>query len=142
MGKRGKKPQFIGVSCPNKNCKLYGLTNQGNIIGNGTYISRGNKTRRYVCHHCGKVFNDNTGTFYHNLRKDEQAIDLALKMSMKGVSIEGIADVLEVQSASIKRWLARAAEQCDKVNDIMMKDLDVSKIEMDELWIIIKKNSS
>ncbi len=43
MGKRGPKPQFIGVSCPNKNCKLYGLTNQGNVAGNGTYISRGKK---------------------------------------------------------------------------------------------------
>jgi transposase-like protein len=142
MGKRGPKPQFFDVACPNKNCKLYGLTNQGNITGNGTYISRGKKTRRYVCHQCGKVFNDHTGTFYHDLRKDEQTIDLALKMSMKGMSIEAIADVLEVESASVKRWLARAANQCDKVNDSMMKDVDVPKIEMDELWIIIQKKSS
>ena len=40
MGKRGPKPQFINVACPNKDCKLYGLTDQGNVIGNGTYISR------------------------------------------------------------------------------------------------------
>jgi transposase len=64
---------------------------------------------------------------------------LALKMSMKGMSIEGIADVLEVESASVKRWLARAAEQCDKVNDTLMKNVEVSKVEMDELWVIIQK---
>jgi transposase-like protein len=58
---------------------------------------------------------------------------------MKGMSIEAIADVLEVQSASVKRWLARAAEQCDKVNDNIMKDVEVSRIEMDELWVIIQK---
>ncbi|MDY0129243.1 MAG: IS1 family transposase, partial [Methanosarcina vacuolata] len=52
MGKRGPKPRFIDVSCPNKNCKLYGLTNQGNVVGNGTYINRGEKTRRYLCRHC------------------------------------------------------------------------------------------
>jgi len=74
----------------------------------------GIKTRRDLCHQCGKVFNDHTGTFYHDLRKDEQTIDLALKMSMKGMSIEAIADILEVQSASVKRWLAHVAEQCDK----------------------------
>ena len=68
----------------------------------------GEKTRRYLCCHCGKVFNDHTDTFYHNLRKAEKTIDLALKMSMKGMSIEAIADVLEVESASIKRWLVRA----------------------------------
>jgi len=56
--------------------------------------------------------------------------------------LEGIADVLEVESASVKRWLARAAEQCDKVNDSMMKGLDVPKIEMDEIWVIVQKNSS
>ena len=41
MGKRGPEPQFFDVACPNKNCKLYGLTGQGNITGTGTYISRG-----------------------------------------------------------------------------------------------------
>jgi len=71
--------------------------------------------------------------------KIEHTIDLALKMSMKGMSIEAIADVLEVQSASVKRWLARAADQCDKVNDNIMKDVEVSRIEMDELWVIIQK---
>ena len=103
MGKRGPKPRFIDVSCPNKNCKLYGLTNQGNVVGNGTYINRGEKTRRYLCRHCVKVFNDHTDTFYHNLRKAEKTIDLALKMSMKGMNIEAIADVLEVESTSVKR---------------------------------------
>lgn len=58
---------------------------------------------------------------------------------MKGMSIQAIADVLEVQPASVKRWLARAAEQCDKVNDSMMKNMEVSKVEMDELWVIIQK---
>ena len=63
-------------------------------------------------------------------------------MSMKGMSIVAIADVLEVQSASVKRWLGRVAEQCDKVNDTLMTNLDVPKIEMDEMWVIVKKNSS
>ncbi|AKB47725.1 hypothetical protein MSKOL_1948 [Methanosarcina sp. Kolksee] len=51
---------------------------------------------RDILHRCGKIFNDHTGTFYHDLRKDEQTIDLSPKMSMKGMSIEAIADVLEV----------------------------------------------
>ena len=139
MGKRGPKPQFTDVACPNKDSEIDGLTGQGNVVGNGTYISRGEKTRRYLCHHCGKAFCDHKDTFYHDLRKDEKTIDLALKMSMKGMSIEAIADVSEVQPASVKRWLARVAEQCNKVNDNMMKNLEVPKIEMDELWVIVQK---
>jgi uncharacterized protein YjcR len=74
--------------------------------------------------------------------KMKKTIELALKMYMKGISAEAIAEVLEVQSASVKRWLTRAAEQCDKVNDHMMKNVDVRKVEMDELWVIIQKKSS
>jgi len=60
-------------------------------------------------------------------------------MAMRGMSIEGIADVLEVQPVTVCSWLLRAAEQCEKVNEELMKDLNVSKVEMDEMWIIIKK---
>jgi transposase-like protein len=65
MGKRGTKPQFIDVVCPNKDCELYCLADQGNVVGNGTSISRREKSRKYICRHCGKVFNDHTGSVYY-----------------------------------------------------------------------------
>jgi len=89
MGKRGPKPQFTDVACPNHSCKSYGLTGEGNIVGNGTSVSRGEKVRKYICRHCGKVFNDHTGTFYYDLRKEESVIDLALKMAIKDPEPEG-----------------------------------------------------
>ena len=141
MGKRGPKAQFTDVACPNDLCKSYGLKGKGNVVGNGTSTSRGEKVRKYICRHCGKVFNDHTGTFYYDLRKEERVIDLALKMSMKGMSEEGIADVLEIKPATVRRWLDRAAECCDKVNEALMKDLKVPKIEMDEIWVIVQKKS-
>jgi hypothetical protein len=58
------------------------------------------------------------------------------------MSNEAIADVFKIQPATMKRWLALAANQCDKVNITFMNNLDVSRVEMDELWVIIKKSSS
>lgn len=139
MGKRGPKPKYTDVACPNKACKDYGVTGDENVTGNGTYQARNKTIRRYQCHSCGKAFSDSTNTFYYNLRKDESTIDLALSISMKGMSNEAIAEVLQIQSATLKRWLALAAEHCDKVNDTMMKDLTVPKLEMDEMWVIVKK---
>ena len=55
------------------------------------------------------------------------------------MSIDAIADVFEVGPATISNWLFRAAKQCEKVNEDLMKDLNVSKVEMDELWVIVKK---
>ncbi len=118
MGKRGPKPQFTSVACPNKDCGFYGITDQGNVVGNGTSISRGEKTRKYICHHCGKVFCDHTGTFYYDLRKEESIIDSALKMAMTGMSEKAIADVLGIEPATVSRWLSRDAKQCDKVKKI------------------------
>jgi hypothetical protein len=85
------------------------------------------------------VFNDRTDTFLDNVRKDEFIIKLALKMVMKGMSIEAIADVLEVRPATVNKWLLRAAKQCEKVNEDLIKDLNILKFEMDKLWVIVEK---
>ena len=94
MGERGPKSKFTDIACPNKACKDHGVAGHGNIIGNGTYQARNTTIRRYICHSCGKAFCDSTNTFYYNLRKDESTIDLALNISMKGMSNESTAEVL------------------------------------------------
>jgi len=45
MGKRGAKPKFTDISCPNQDCKFYGILGKGNIIGNGTPIK--SRTREF-----------------------------------------------------------------------------------------------
>jgi len=35
MGKRGPKPSFVDVPCPNKDCEDYGKINNENVVGNG-----------------------------------------------------------------------------------------------------------
>jgi hypothetical protein len=40
MGKIGAKSKFTDVSCPNKDCKLYGVTGKENIIGNGVPLQK------------------------------------------------------------------------------------------------------
>jgi transposase-like protein len=139
MGERGPKPKFTDVACPNESCRSHLVVGQGNIVGNGTYQVENKRIRRYLCRSCGRAFCDRTNTFFYNLRTDEDTIELALKMSIKGMSTQAIADVLEVQAVTVNNWLARSAEQCEKVNEAKMKNLYLPKIEMDELWVIIQK---
>ena len=139
MGKRGAKPKFTDVYCPNQDCKLSSISGKGNIVGKGRYQIKNKRVQKYICHECGRVSNDRTDTYFNNLRKDESVIQLALKMVIKGMSIEAVADVLEVEPATISNWLFRAAKQCEKVNEDLMNDVNVSKVEMDELWVIVKK---
>jgi transposase-like protein len=143
MGKRGPKPRFDNVACPNKNCSLYGIAGKGNVVGGGTYNtkSRG-RVRKYKCKECGSIFCDRTNTVFYDLRTDEDKILLALKLVMKGMSIRAIAEVLEVTPNSVSRWLSRASEHAERVNEVLMKDLDISKVELDELWTFVQKKST
>jgi hypothetical protein len=139
MGKREEKPKFTNVFCPGQDCKFYGISGKENIIGNCTYQIKNKRARKYICRECCRVFNDRTNTFFSNIRKDEFAIQLALKMTIKGMSIEAIMEILEVKPATISNWLFRAAKQCDIVNENLMKNLNVTRVEMDELWVITEK---
>ena len=139
MEKRGPKPKVTGVGCPNESCLDHNIIGKGNVVGNGSYQLDGQRIRRYLCRSCGRAFCDRTNTFYYGLHTNEEKVDLALKMSIRGMSIEGIADVLEVQPVTVSSWISRAAEQCEKVNESKMKNLDVPKVEMDEMWVIVQK---
>ncbi len=101
MGKRGAKPKFTDISCPNQDCKFYGIFGKGNTIGNCIYQIKNKRVLKYICHECGKVFNDRTNTFFDNVRKDESVVILALKMAIKGMSIQSIAELLEVQPSTV-----------------------------------------
>ncbi|GAB6267102.1 MAG: hypothetical protein STSR0001_25510 [Methanothrix sp.] len=37
MGKRGPKPRFLDVACPNEQCSQFGITGEGNVTVYGTY---------------------------------------------------------------------------------------------------------
>jgi transposase-like protein len=142
LGKRGPKPMFSDVACPNEECKQYGLTGQGNIVGNGTYETKSGRVRKYICRTCGGIFCDRSNTMFYDLRTSEEKVVLALKLIVKGLSQRSTAEVLEVCPKSVSTWISRASDQSEAVTETQLKDLNVSRVEMDELWTFIGKKSS
>ncbi|MDP6627909.1 MAG: hypothetical protein QGG50_08405 [Methanopyri archaeon] len=139
MGERGPKPSFIDKACPNEKCRDFGITDLGNIVGNGTYRTKSGRVRKYICRTCDTSFCDRTRTAFFNLRTKDEKVLIALKLVLKGMGLRGIAEVLGVKLDTVRFWIARAAEHADEVNDVLMKDLKVSRVEMDELWTFVKK---
>ena len=139
MGKRGPKQKFMDIPCPNEHCKAYGKTGLGNIVANGTYQIKSGRVRKYICHTCSKSFSDRTNTAFYDLRTEEEKVILALKMVLKEMTLRGIADVLGIKLDTVRGWLKRAAQQSEEINKVLMKDLKVSKVELDELWTFVKK---
>jgi len=139
MGKRGPKPSFVDVPCPNKDCDDYGKIDNENVIGNGTYKTKNGPVHKFICRTCSKSFTSRANTILHDLKTDEKTVFLALKMILKGMNLRSTAEILEVKLDTVRRWLKIAAEHSEEVNKVLMKNLDVDKVELDELWTFVKK---
>jgi predicted transcriptional regulator len=76
---------------------------------------------------------------FYDLRTSEDKVVLALRLIMKGLSQRSTADVLEVCPKSVSTWISRASTQSEAVTETLLKDLKVSRVEMDELWTFVGK---
>jgi transposase-like protein len=139
MGKRGRAPSFPHVFCPNADCMYFQKTGMGNVVANGKYSTRSGGVRKYICRGCGRVFNDRTGTVFFDLRTSDEKVLMALKLLLKGMSVRGIAEVLGSKPDTVLRWLGRAAEHSEQVNNWLLRDLKIRKVELDELWSFVEK---
>jgi transposase-like protein len=140
MGKRGPKPKFNDVACPNAKCSCYGVTGKGNVTSNGTSkIKSGGRVRKFICSTCGKVFCSRKNTVFYGLRTSPDRIALALDLSTKGLSVNKIAEVVKVCPVTVRKWTGKAASHCKKVNESTLTGVETEKVEMDELWTFVEK---
>jgi RecJ-like exonuclease len=123
MGKRGPKPRFLDVACPNEKCSLFGVAGKGNVTVYATYERISGKGRKFLCHTCGTRFCDRTNTPYYDLR----------------MSVLGIAETIEIKPSTASTWISRAGIHCEKVNEVVLNDVETPKVEMDELWTFVEK---
>lgn len=65
---------------------------------------------------------------------------MALKLLVKGMPLRGVAEVMEVKLDTVRHWLRVAAEHCEQVNALLLRELKVSQVELDALWSFVKKN--
>lgn len=66
---------------------------------------------------------------------------MALRLLVKGMPLRGTAEVLEAKLDTVRHWLKLAAEQSEKIDALLLKELKVSQVELDALWAFVKKNS-
>lgn len=139
--KRGRRSRFRAVACPNVRCKSFGRTGAGAVVSNGTYFVGSLRVRKFICRHCGKVFNSRARTPFRWLHTPQRKVLMALKLLVKGLSLRGTAEVLEVKLDTVRNWLRRAAQHSAAVNQMLVRDLRLSQVQVDELWTFARKNT-
>jgi transposase-like protein len=140
--KRGPKPKYLDITCLNPKCKQYGKKGLGNVVSNGTYRTRSTgKARLFLCRACGKAFSSRSGTAFFDLRSPRKKVLMGLRLLAEGLGLRGTSRVLEIKLDTIRRWLATAALHCEQVSDMLVRDLNLSQVQVDELWTFVKKNT-
>jgi len=139
MGSRGRKPKYVEYACPNPNCGNFGKVGKGNIVGNGTYNTKSGRVHKLICRSCESVFCSREGTAFYDLRSDIDKMVQAIRFLLKGISLRGIAETMHVKLDTVRGWLRRAAEHAEVINDYLVRNLKVKRIELDELWSFVKK---
>jgi len=140
--KRGPKPKYLDITCPNPRCKQYGKKGLGNVVSNGTYRTRSTgRARLFLCRTCGKAFSSRSGTAFFDLRSPRKKVLMGLRLLAEGLGLRGTSRVLEIKLDTIRRWLATAALHCEQVSDMLVRDLNLSQVQVDELWTFVKKNT-
>jgi transposase-like protein len=116
MGTRGPRSRFVDVYCPNPLCSSYRLRGQGNIAGNGTYMTRSEsaptmRIQHYICRTCGKSFSERKGTVFYRLVKVSEEVEICdiIIRILRGHSLREIARDYEIKSDTLRAWLKRAA---------------------------------
>jgi transposase-like protein len=120
---------------------MHGVKAGGNIKGNGRYRTQSGLVRKYVCHACGGVFCDRNDTAFYDLRSPEEKVLLALKLVLKGMGLRAVAGAMEIKLDTVRFWLQQAATHAEKVNDALVKQLHVQRVELDELWTFVRKKN-
>lgn len=134
-----RKPKQWNQPCPNKDCKLNGLLNKGNITSRATYMTQSGRRRVFNCSRCGTNFSETRDTVFFDLRTSEEKVIIALKMILVKVGLSDISFVLGIKEETLLNWLHRAAAKAEEINNALLKNLPVTEIQLDEMWSFVKR---
>lgn len=127
-----------GDFCPNEACPDYQKlqSNQGkpNVIKAG-------KTRtgvqRFQCQTCGKYFVETTGTIFYRKRTPEEEILETLALLAEGSRISSLTRVKGHKEDTILSWLREAARHTEALEEVLMKDYQIKRGQLDGLWAYV-----
>ncbi len=123
--------------CWNKECSDYGKINEGNIVFKEAYGN--NHISLFKCTSCGHCFSETHGTSFFELKTSREEVIRTLAMFPEKGSIRGVARASGHSKDTVQRWIKAACEHCKEVTEYFFRDLNLSIVQIDEIWSYIKK---
>ena len=127
----------IKVVCQNPKCRYYLKEKGKNIIKSGKYHTG---HQRYYCYHCKTYFMETKGTPLYRKHLPESEIINICKHLVEKNGIRSIERITGHHRDTIGHLLEDMAEHAEQMNDYLIRNLELTPIECDELWSFVKKN--
>ena len=125
--------------CPNKTCKDHGQRNQGNIALRGKYGRDKGRDLLY-CRTCGKRFAASQNTAFFGMHLAPEQIQAIIHHAAEGVGVRATARLLGLDKNLVNRVILRAGEHCAAVLSMLLQSLNLTEVQLDELWAFVKKS--
>ena len=131
-----RKAPKRNLACQNQKCKNYNKKNKGNIIKKGF---RG-KVRNYKCTSCGRQFVETCGTLmYHKKMKKKEMIRV-YELFAEKLSFRAVARATHHKLDTVRNLAEDMAQHARQTTEFFLHDLNLTPIEVDEIWTFVKKN--
>ena len=131
-----RKARRLDISCPNKLCRTFNKIGLRNIIRKG---QQRNGTRRYQCTDCKRTFARTINTpFFHKHLSKKEIIHIC-KLLAEKTSFRAIARITNHHLDTVRSIASAIAQHCKKFNDYFIAELNLTPIEVDEMWSFVKK---
>lgn len=124
--------------CWNKDCPDYGVKGKGNIVPKEHSGKHGNIL--YRCKICGHCFSETRGTMFFGMKTPTEEILRVLALLPEKGGIRALARATGYSKDTIQRWVKRAGEHANEVTEYFLRNLHLTRIQVDEIWAFIKKN--
>ena len=115
--------------CPTSTCE------QPHVVRNGTLSGH----QRYHCLACGAWFGETQGTPLYRLRTPVAEIAQALLIVMRRGSLRAAEEITGHKYETIGQWLRLAARHAEALNSVLVRDLQLSTVEIDEFWSFVRR---
>ena len=124
--------------CSNKKCNDYKKIGGGNLIRKGFNARR---IQMFKCKTCGMRFAETANTVFHNRHLTKDEIILICKLLVEKNSIRAIERITEHHRDTVSSLVGDLAKHAREVTDFLIKNVGLTKIQVDEMWSFVKKKT-
>lgn len=123
--------------CTNPECKDYGRRGLGNISVNCQY----GKHNRYLlrCKTCKKRFSETKCTAFFGSKYPPETIEAIIKAVAEGNGVRATSRMLDLDKDAVNRVILKAGEHCERMLADLLHSLQLTEIQLDELWSFVQK---